>query len=31
VVEGERKGELLLLDREKGEDGGSVNMFSYGF
>ncbi|CAJ1956934.1 unnamed protein product [Sphenostylis stenocarpa] len=27
VVEGERKGELLLLDREKGEDGGNVNMF----
>ena len=26
VVEGERKGELLLLDREKGEDG-NVNMF----
>ncbi|KAG4968960.1 WD repeat-containing protein 44 [Glycine soja] len=28
VVEGERKGELLLLDREKGEDGnGNVDMF----
>jgi len=27
VVEGERKGELLLLDREKGGGGGSVNMF----
>ncbi|KAG5120247.1 hypothetical protein JHK82_034667 [Glycine max] len=28
VVEGERKGELLLLDREKGEEGnGNVDMF----